>query len=1142
MNQFKKALTPPETLWDDRGGAGVDQDRPEGGCMMRSRGLSLLIAAGGLLLWAGGPAAAGNPYGVHTFLQDHMTDTAVQSHLAWSRRLTRPGGHVKQLIYPILNNTPGPQASWVNFVSACYQRQLVPVLRIATMMQNGAWVKPTPDAPGDYTSFANAVKRVIQGLPLDPVLPLYVEVLNETNNNGEWSWQANPTEYAHVLEDVAVALHAIGPRVKVLNGALSPGGDYDNLLYIRAMFAAVPTLGNHLDGWASHTYSGDPPERNNHNGNAVNPRSAIDAYTTELAVLADYMPVANLKVIITEMDFVGVDEVERAARMMRAFRDFWSQWPEIMAVCPWYFCNPLSNGQGPDWVYPMSGTLPDGYPTMPKPIYDAVAALAKPGDANGAVSGTVTESAFGAVLGGVTVVCQPGGRTTTSDAGGTYYLAELPPGSYSLEFSRAGFETHTRAGVSVSAAINTVVDPVLVAAGTGTVTGTVTDPLTGTPLAGVTVSTSPGAYAAVSSGDGTYTLANLPPATYAVTASRRGRYSHQRENVVVEVGVVRTLHFSPGADDFPEPSLVMFGGREVDDEGTIAGVARGWTNLDGSNKPQWFAVDPVVRYSGHGAQRITAGSTSGYDHVWNITNYSAVTAGQTYLGEVWCRTAGLVRGSARGATLCLRFFSNDMQLKGEYWSYMALEGTTDWTRIHRIAVAPTGSGRMQILLVAGGTSGTAWFDNAWFGPANFATVNAPAGTVMAGQNLLSLPLRPSRPDVGTLYSRCGSMDDRVRIYDPAAGYLVFPADFTWLFTGSGHWLDSPSACAMSVSGAGHPREQYVRLNNGWTLIGVPFDSERFLRACEVMSGGIAHPLAEAPADWLNPTLLGWTAQNGHRRLRADGTGDDDRLRPWQGCWVRGFRNDLTLVIPQGMSAPPPPTPPPTASRVSLTLNAAGCAPWTFRAGLAPAADSGLDGRDACAPPAPPTGVPEVRCTTDVGAFDRLADDFRAPPATGTAAAWNLRISGVNFDPGQCRTAAVTWNLADAGDYAWRLVDRQAATIVYLDPGGSATLEVCDQAESVRELQALAGGFNLDDFDADGDYDQNDFDAFLACATGPGVPYDPQQLPPACTLTPDPGGIIAADFDRDGDVDQADFGAFQRCYGGPWIPAARGCAD
>jgi len=1109
---------------------------------MRWKTLAVLVAAGAQLALPPGLQAIDNPYGVHTFLQDSMTDSTTQRHLSWARRLTRPGGHVKQLIYPVLNSTQGPQASWVNFVSACYQRQLVPVLRIGTMMQNGVWVKPVPDAPGDYTSFAGAVKRVIQGLPLDPVLPLYVEVLNETNNNGEWSGQANPTEYAHVLEDVAVALHTISPRVKVLNGALSPGGDYDNLLYIRAMFAAVPGLGAHLDGWASHTYCGDPPERNNHSGNAVNPRLAIDAYTTELAVLADYMPVGNLKVIITEMDFTGVDEVERAARMMRAFRDFWSQWPEITAVCPWYFCNPLSNGQGPDWVFPMSGTLPDGYPTMPKPIYDAVAALAKPGDPTGALSGTITESAFGTPLAGVAITCQPGGRTATSDASGTWFLADLAPGNYTLQFSRTGFETHTRSGVTVSAATNTVINPVLVAAGTGTVTGTVTDPLTGTPLAGVTVTTAPGAYTAISSATGAYTLPNLPPGTYAVTASQRGRYDHRREGLVVEVGTVRTVHFSPGADNFPDPSLAMFGGRELDDAGGIAGVAQGWTNLDGSARPQWFAVDPAVRYSGHGSQRITVGSTSGYDHVWNITNYSAVTAGQTYLGEVWCRTAGLVRGSGRGATLGLRFFSNDMQLKGEYWSFMALEDTTDWTRLHRIAVAPAGSGRMQIVLVAGGTSGTAWFDNAWFGPTAFATVNAPAGAVPGGQSLLSLPLRPSRPDAGTVYSRCGSLDGRVRIYDPAAGYLVYPTDFTWLFTGSAHWLDSPAACAPSVSGARQPREQYVPLRDGWTLVGLPFETERLLRACEVMSGGIAHPLAEAPPDWLNPTLLTWSPQNGYRRVRADGTGDDDRLRPWTGCWVRGFRNDLTLVIPESTSAPPPPAPPSTASRVSLTFSTPGCLPWTFRAGLAPAADSGLDGRDACAPPPPPAGVPEVRCTTDIGAADRLADDFRAPPAPGTAAVWNLRIGGVNFDPGQCRTATVGWNLADAGDRAYRLVDRQGGTILYLTGGGSTTLEVCEPAETLRELQTMAGGFNLDDFDADGDYDQDDFDVFLTCATGPGVPYDAQQLPPGCALVPDPGGIIAADFDRDGDVDQADFGAFQRCYSGPWIPAARGCAD
>ncbi len=81
-----------------------------------------------------------------------------------------------------------------------------------------------------------------------------------------------------------------------------------------------------------------------------------------------------------------------------------------------------------------------------------------------------------------------------------------------------------------------------------------------------------------------------------------------------------------------------------------------------------------------------------------------------------------------------------------------------------------------------------------------------------------------------------------------------------------------------------------------------------------------------------------------------------------------------------------------------------------------------------------------------------------------------------------------------------------------------------------------------DFDYDCDVDGEDLAIFEACVSGASIPYDPDNLPLGCTLTPDGDGIIAADCDRDGDVDQADFGIFQRCYSGPDNPADPACSQ
>ncbi|NLE56992.1 MAG: hypothetical protein GX616_01425 [Planctomycetes bacterium] len=81
-----------------------------------------------------------------------------------------------------------------------------------------------------------------------------------------------------------------------------------------------------------------------------------------------------------------------------------------------------------------------------------------------------------------------------------------------------------------------------------------------------------------------------------------------------------------------------------------------------------------------------------------------------------------------------------------------------------------------------------------------------------------------------------------------------------------------------------------------------------------------------------------------------------------------------------------------------------------------------------------------------------------------------------------------------------------------------------------------------DFDGDEDVDSDDLTIFESCASGPGIAYDPDQLPSGCDLLPDANERIAADFDKDGDVDQTDFSTFQRCYGGEGVPADPSCAN
>jgi len=82
------------------------------------------------------------------------------------------------------------------------------------------------------------------------------------------------------------------------------------------------------------------------------------------------------------------------------------------------------------------------------------------------------------------VVSYSGGSTTT-DSGGAYSLPGVTEGSYAVSVSAAGYDGQSPQ-VSVGPGAN-VVKNVALAPLPGTVSGTVVDIATGTPLAGATV-------------------------------------------------------------------------------------------------------------------------------------------------------------------------------------------------------------------------------------------------------------------------------------------------------------------------------------------------------------------------------------------------------------------------------------------------------------------------------------------------------------------------------------------------------------------------------------------------------------------------------------------------------------------------------
>lgn len=344
----------------------------------------------GSLLWRGlrlHRGRTGNIRGINTFLQDHCQDAGLMNwQLDRARDLVGPGGVVKQVVFPVTLETRSVPRCWVDFVWGAYERGLDPILRLQGAHNGAFWETPDPRGAYAYAEIAARYRDFVAGLPRVDGRTLYIQVWNEPNRRQEWGGHVSPEAYARFFSAVADAIHSLeDPRIKVLNAPLAPGGDYDNLAFIDAMFTAVPEALWKFDVWAAHAYPGNhPPEYNHHAGTArPDDRHTIDAYLLEVNRLARWGRV-DVPVILSETGYAlgdasspgypPIDEWNRAEYMRRAFVDYWSRWPELVAVAPFQLSDPDRRWSAWDWVAPYGN---------PHPQYTAVAALDALPDAEG---------------------------------------------------------------------------------------------------------------------------------------------------------------------------------------------------------------------------------------------------------------------------------------------------------------------------------------------------------------------------------------------------------------------------------------------------------------------------------------------------------------------------------------------------------------------------------------------------------------------------------------------------------------------------------------------------------------------------------------------------------------------------------------
>jgi hypothetical protein len=216
---------------------------------------------------------------------------------------------------------------WQGFFKAAKEKKLIPIVRLVTKFENGAWTVPSKREVVQMVSFLNQLEW--------PTEEKWVIVFNEPNHAKEWGGQVNPEEYAQVLRFTADWLHTEQKGYRVLPAGLdlaAPNGrvTMEAFTYLERMLAVDPEIFTTVDAWNSHSYPNpgfsSSPQRVGQN--------SLRGFQYELAYLKEKTG-REYQVFITE---TGWEENAATSRWLPsyyqyAYQHIWSD-SRVIAVTP----------------------------------------------------------------------------------------------------------------------------------------------------------------------------------------------------------------------------------------------------------------------------------------------------------------------------------------------------------------------------------------------------------------------------------------------------------------------------------------------------------------------------------------------------------------------------------------------------------------------------------------------------------------------------------------------------------------------------------------------------------------------------------------------------------------------------------------
>lgn len=185
------------------------------------------------------------PLGVHILTTDELME---------AKRLTEVSPDDQRWTYVVIPFTladVGQTQQWQEFFNQARKLRVVPILRLATKVENDVWLQPSYKDITSQIDFLAGLKW--------PTNHKRIIIFNEVNHAKEWGNTIDPEGYAKVLEFASNWAHSENANFEVLPAgfdldAPTAGDTKEAFEYLNEMYTKNPEIFSYVDAWNSHSY------------------------------------------------------------------------------------------------------------------------------------------------------------------------------------------------------------------------------------------------------------------------------------------------------------------------------------------------------------------------------------------------------------------------------------------------------------------------------------------------------------------------------------------------------------------------------------------------------------------------------------------------------------------------------------------------------------------------------------------------------------------------------------------------------------------------------------------------------------------------------------------------------------------------